>query len=177
MSFVAIILKRRLRGPQRRSLLGFTLLEIMVSIGIFAVMTGAVVVRFNQANRRARIAKARADIEQLKTAVEILYQDTGQHPAHLSLSPCVQDPEVYLNLCSAGLLCTDGAFPTWAGPYMTNIPPDPWNRQYRFDPDYTCNGQPGCEGIPNGTVLRALHSFGQDGVQYTVDDVAAVLCR
>lgn len=156
---------------------GFTLLEILVSVSIFAMITALVIVRFSQANRRAKIAKAQSDLEQLKIATEILYEDTGQDPAHLTRSPCVQNPKVYLDACNAGLLCSDGAFSNWAGPYMTNIPLDPWDRQYRFDPYYTCNGQPGCEGIPGGTVLRALHSFGKDGVQYNADDVATVLCR
>lgn len=156
---------------------GFTLIEILVAIAIFALTIGILVVRFSEVNKKAKIAKAQKDLEEFKIAIEILYQDTGQHPAHIDLSPCVQNPEVDLDSCSAGLLCTDGGFPNWYGPYITNVQLDPWDQKYQFDPDYTCNGQVGCEGIGGGTTVRAVRSLGEDGNQYTSDDVAAVLCR
>lgn len=114
-------------------------------------------------------------------AIELLYDDTGQHPAHLSPSPCVQDPERYLDLCSAGLICTDGGFPDWNGPYISIVPRDPWGNRYIFDADFRCNtGVLGCEGIPNGVTVRAIHSGGPNGSginSYDSDNIVLVLCR
>ncbi|GAG40696.1 unnamed protein product, partial [marine sediment metagenome] len=86
-----------------------------------------------------------------------------------------------LDTPAAGLQSTDGGFPGWGGPYMTAVPVDPWGNRYIFDTDYTCNtAVSGCEGIPNGTVTRAIHSGGPNGSGingYDSDNIVLVLCR
>lgn len=156
---------------------GFTLLEILVSIGIFAVIAGMLVIRFGEANKKAKISKAQKDLEEFKIAIEILYQDTREHPNHTSLSPCVLPGSTTLDLCNAGLICTDGAFSGWSGPYITNVQLDPWDQQYRFNSRYTCNGGTGCEGVAGGTNVRAVHSDGEDGAAGNADDIVSVICR
>ena len=162
--------------PIRSKRRGFTLMEILVSVGIFALITGVLIVRFGQANRKAKISKAQTDLEQLKTSIEILYEDTGQHPLHLSLSPCVQVSSTDVNTSSAGIITSDGSFPNWNGPYLTSLPLDPWGRQYRFNARYTCNTANGCSGMM-GVQSRVVHSRGSDGTVGNSDDVASVLCR
>ena len=109
--------------------------------------------------------------------MELLYDDTGLHPNKLSLSPCVQNPEVYLNSSAAGIGSTDGGFPGWNGPYMS-VPLDPWGTNYYFDPDYTCGTSTlGCGGIAQ--TIRVIQSFGPNKTQTygNGDDVVLVLCR
>jgi general secretion pathway protein G len=157
---------------------GFTLIELLVVIAIIGILSSTVLVSLNGAREKARITKAQSDLNQLRTAISMLEIDTGLSPNKLSSAPCVQDPEVYLNDCAAGIQCTDGGFPGWSGPYMASVPLDPWGTNYYFDPDMQCNGQKGCEGIPSGTWVRAVVSFGPNKKEdYGGDDIALILCR
>ena len=48
---------------------GFTLVELLVVMGIIAMLTGAVGTSVSQARERARIAKATADVQQMTNAI------------------------------------------------------------------------------------------------------------
>ncbi len=169
------------RGGLMKSNKGFTLIELLVVIAIIGLVASIILVSLNSAREKARIASTQAELSQFYLAIELLYDDTGQHPRHLSPSPCVQNPELYLDTCRAGLECTDGGFPDWNGPYIPKVPEDPWGNRYIFDPDYRCNsGVLGCEGIPNGTMTRTIHSGGPNGSGingYDSDNIVLVLCR
>jgi hypothetical protein len=39
------------------------------------------------------------------------------------------------------MVATDGGYPGWDGPYLANVPRDPWGNNYFFDNDYTINQQ------------------------------------
>ncbi|GIW69230.1 MAG: hypothetical protein KatS3mg100_724 [Candidatus Parcubacteria bacterium] len=160
-----------------RSHHGFTLIELLVVVAIIGLLSSIVFASLNNARHKARIARAQADLAALRDAVALLEADTGLHPNHLSPTPCVLDPEVFLDSCAAGLLCTDGSFPNWNGPYLSRPPVDPWSNPYRFDPDYRCTDQ--CEGVAPDTWVRAIHSLGPNGVaEYGPgsDDIVLVLC-
>ena len=73
-----------------------------------------------------------------------------------------------LNTSNAGLTGTDGTFPDWAGPYISNVPQDPWGNNYFFDPDYQIDG----------LNYAVLGSFGPNGVGpnlYDADDIYIIL--
>ena len=159
---------------------GFTLIELLVVIAIIGILSSTILVSLQGAREKARIACVQSDLYQLRTAIGMLEIDTNLHPNKLSLTPCVQDPEVYLNSCAAGIQCTDGGFPGWNGPYMVSVPKDPWGTYYFFDPDYKCTDQIGCENIPSGTWVRAILSFGPSKAENYgpgSDDIVSVLCR
>ena len=162
---------------------GFTLIELLVVIAIIGLLATIVLVSVNSARKKARITAAQAELTQISLAMEFLYDDTGEYPAHCLAYPpcsCSGGPERLLNSCQAGLECTDGGFSNWNGPYI-NDTRDPWGNYYIFDADFTCNtGVLGCEGIPNGTVTRAIHSGGPNGSginSYDADNIVLVLCR
>lgn len=158
---------------------GFTLIELLVVIAVISLLSATVLVSFEGARQRGRIARAQADLYELRNDILLLEHDTGLHPNKLSLTPCVQNPEVYLNSCAAGLQCSDGGFPNWNGPYVEEVPKDPWGTYYYFDPDYTCADQIGCEGN-SGRVVRAILSFGPDKTEdygLSSDDIVLILCR
>ena len=94
---------------------GFTLIELLVVIAIIGLLASIVMVSLNNARSEAKITRVRADLKQFPTAIEFLYDDTGRYPNNLTLSPCRQNPEVYLNSCAAGIACTDGSFSNWNG--------------------------------------------------------------
>jgi len=168
----------KIKSDRAKNNNGFTLIELLVVIAIIGILATIVLVSLNSARAKARTAKAQADLRQFLLAIELLYDDTGLHPNKLSLSPCVQNPEVYLNSCAAGIQCTDGGFPGWNGPYMSSVPKDPWGTNYYFDPDYTCGPDTlGCNGISQ--TVRVIQSFGPNKVQTygNSDDIVIVLCR
>lgn len=159
---------------------GFTLIELLVVISIIGILSSVVLANLQSARLKANIARAQSDLKQLATAIGILETDTNLHPNKIQLSPCVQDPEIYLNSCAAGIQCTDGGFPGWTGPYINKVPLDPWGTNYYFDSDYQCTDQIGCTGILSGTWTRALVSFGPNKAENYgpgSDDVISVLCK
>jgi prepilin-type N-terminal cleavage/methylation domain-containing protein len=60
---------------------GFTLLEILISIAIIGVLTAIGTVSYTSINRNARDAKRRADVEQIRSALELYRADNGTYPA------------------------------------------------------------------------------------------------
>lgn len=159
------------------------ILSVVMSIGMIAYQKGI---------EKARVEKAKADLAQLKTAISQLEEDTnrspgvnpGPPPTPLRITPCVQNPEVYLDTCDAGLRCTNGLLSNWNGPYMNPVPKDPWGTSYFFDPDYKCfKFVEGCQQIPDlnntGVWVRAIVSFGPNKLETynDGDNVVLVLCQ
>lgn len=60
---------------------GFTLIELMVTISIIGVLMAIGVVSYTHANRNARNARRAADIEQVRSALEMYRNDHPQYPA------------------------------------------------------------------------------------------------
>jgi general secretion pathway protein G len=63
---------------------GFTLIELLVSISIIVLLTSVAIVYYQQAGKKARDNKREADLEQIRSALEMYRSDNGQYPASLS---------------------------------------------------------------------------------------------
>ncbi len=63
---------------------GFTLIEVLVAATIIALLTSIGVVSYQAANRQARDAKRKADLEQIRAALQIYRGDCGAYPASVS---------------------------------------------------------------------------------------------
>lgn len=63
---------------------GFTLLELLVVIGIIGLLASILVVNLTSARRRARDTKRIADIRNLQTAAEDYYGKNAKYPATLA---------------------------------------------------------------------------------------------
>lgn len=59
---------------------GFTLLEVLVSATIIAVLTAIGIVSYGSVNKRSRDVKRKGDIEQIRSALEMYRADNGQYP-------------------------------------------------------------------------------------------------
>lgn len=90
---------------------GFTLIEILVSVTILAVLTAIAVTSYSSINKKSRDTKRKSDLSQLQTALEMYRSDYGYYPNVNTGSFATAD-----NLNSA-LVTTGG--------YMPAIPDDP----------------------------------------------------
>lgn len=153
--------------------------EWLIRAGIFLLFVGIVgglfwLVRQSVQEKQTQEALVTA-LSRATTALEVLGRDTGEQPGHIPLKPCLADEEVSLDDCRAGLVCTDGRFPFWQGPYLPAAPRDPWGSVLRFDPDYAC--LPDIAGCGGEWWVRAIVAAGPDKQFDTKDDIVAVLCR
>lgn len=141
----------------------FTLVELLVTIAIIGLLSTLAMVSLNFARGRARIAKAQHEVDALLTAVKQLENDTGEWPGHQDVDEVTTSGsnEIWdLSSGEAGIAATDGSFAGWTGPYMANVPTDPWGNAYFWDSDYNVDGE-------NKVVIG---SFGPNGVGQNVYD-------
>lgn len=59
---------------------GFTLIELLVVIAIIGVLASVVLASLNSARAKARDARRLAEIKQIQTALELIYDQTGAYP-------------------------------------------------------------------------------------------------
>ncbi|MFZ6034859.1 MAG: type II secretion system protein [Patescibacteria group bacterium] len=102
---------------------GFTLIEILVAATIIALLSSVAAVTFSQFSQQSRDAKRKADLEQIRAAVEMYRSNNDVYPATIGTSLC--DP----GGCASGT-------------YMQKVPSDPKGTTYAYyyagsDTDYT----------------------------------------
>lgn len=116
---------------------GFTLVEMMVTLFILALLTTVVAINVLPNQDKAMVQKAKADIAVLGQAMETYRLDNLTYPeASIGLQALVNPP-------SAGGARTEG--------YIRKLPNDPWNRPYQYS-------NPGRNGAFD------VYSLGADGV-------------
>jgi general secretion pathway protein G len=64
--------------------LGFTLIELLVVISIIGVLATLIMVNFNAARERARDMQRKSDLDQIKKALRMYYNDNNQYPGNSS---------------------------------------------------------------------------------------------
>jgi general secretion pathway protein G len=130
----------------RKNRRGFTLTELMLVVAIIGILAALVIPRIAGSSEHARIVAAQTDINGgIKTALGNYEVDIGQYPK--SLQDLVVMP---------GNLSKD----RWHGPYLDNVPQDPWKNNYIY---YF----PGKHNQGSYDLLSA----GPDGKEGTEDDI------
>jgi len=88
-------------------------MEMLIVIAIITILAGALVPMFSQTRLSAARAKATADLDTIKTAAVMFYNDTGSWPA--------------TGTAGNGLINNTGAPAGWNGPYLEDTSLlDPW---------------------------------------------------
>lgn len=98
---------------------GFTLIELLVVIAIIGVVSSAILASVGVARQRARDSARMADLAQIRTALELFYNDHGYYPP----SACGWDCNGYDYSYSA----TWTTLATYLAPYISDLPKDPLN--------------------------------------------------
>lgn len=91
---------------------GFTLVELLVVVGIIGILATLLMANFIGVRQRARDAQRKSDIRQIQSALEFYRSDIGSYPATISA-------------CGASLT---GGSPV--NTYMQKIPCDPSGSGY-----------------------------------------------
>ncbi len=96
---------------------GFTLIELLVVIVIIGVLMGILLVSYQGTRITARDGKRKADLEQIRAAIELYHADCGQYPTTISSTGG-----------SLTATCTGSTSVT----YMSQIPQDPLPTLYTY---------------------------------------------
>jgi len=126
---------------------GFTLIELLVVIAIIGVLASVVLASLNTARLKARDARRIADLNQIRVALELYFDDKGYYPQ----SNCGWD-------CNGYRYSFDSSWDTLAAdllPYIPRLPKDPVN-------------SPACPPWGNGCYTYAYGNVGRttQRVQY-----------
>ena len=140
---------------------GFTLIELLVVIAIIGLLSSVVLTSLNSARDKAKYARAKMDIKQLKIAMLAYKLDVGElPPPGDSCSACSNPPDgAWLTVITALV----------NGGYLSGrIDRDPWGNFYAYD-DNDCNSNP---GFPS-----QLFTAGADKVSWTADDYRVTITQ
>jgi len=100
---------------------GFTLIELLVVISIIGILVSLSFLGFAQARKSARDSKRKADLEQIRSALELYRNDCKTYPSAVISGSSLTGP--------AGSPCVGVV-------YMQQVPADPlvptYNYQYRL---------------------------------------------
>lgn len=104
---------------------GFTLVELLVAIAIIGLIVGLALPNFLGARERARDAKKKGELNELKTALRLYYTDYQSYPGAngINLAACGQNGDQACPVCGSAEFAaggTDGC----SSVYMKKLPKD-----------------------------------------------------
>lgn len=98
---------------------GFTVVELLVVLGIIALLAAVIAPRVIQYLSKARTDTATVQLKNLESAIELYYLDVGTYPnANQGLKALIETNQQT----------------RWNGPYLKNISgiTDPWGNLYQY---------------------------------------------
>ena len=119
---------------------GFTLIELLVATGVMAVLMGISLVSYQGSKKAARDGKRKADIEQIRSALEIYRTDCKTYPASITWGSSLMGTNPS-GSCSV------------ADTYMEKIPADPGSNSYYYNKGSGSNSYTLCASLETGTAV------------------------
>jgi prepilin-type N-terminal cleavage/methylation domain-containing protein len=142
---------------------GFTLIEVMVAVGIIAILSGVIAVSASSTNKQSRDAKRQSDLRELQAAVELYKNRHGRYP-----EACVP-ANAGLAQGWSGQQNTNYACAGGSNEYIIGLAPEfikvlPYDKKLNGTNSgyvYRTNA--------NGTVykIKAMHTVEEDEIDYT----------
>ncbi len=115
---------------------GYTLIEIIVVIAIIGFIVATAMYAFNYSRARARDAKRMADIQTIKKAIELFYDENDRFPDNANDG--ISDSGEFFGV--------GNGIDIKLGPFLQNVPQDPRHDGniyfYAYDPSHL-----GCEPV------------------------------
>lgn len=99
---------------------GYTLLELLVVMGVIGILTAVATPQLMGYFGKAKAQSAQLQIENINTALEMYFMENGAYPSvNVGLRALVEAPP---------------EAPRWNGPYLKNSKTllDPWGRPYQY---------------------------------------------
>jgi len=104
----------------RRRQSGFTLIEVMIVIAIMGLMIAAIAPDLFRNVEKAEKTRIASDIRQIESALKFYRLDNYRYPTQSQgLDALVSAP-------------SGSAAAQWNGPYLEQLPQDPWQEPYRY---------------------------------------------
>lgn len=104
------------RPPSTRSESGFTVVELLVVIGLIGIIATLVFAVYTGTQEKARLAKMRADIASIQEGLALYHTDNGQFPISAGEPGCADD------WCGWDQATEDAFVPGLVPKYMRSIP-------------------------------------------------------
>ena len=103
---------------------GFTLVELLIVIIIIAVLAAVAIPKFANSGNRSKESALRAELRQMRNAVELFRNDTGAFPAALADLAATSPPAQGKNADGTNRAISGADY---KGPYLSAINSDPTN--------------------------------------------------
>ena len=97
---------------------GYTLWEVLLVIALMGVILGGAYLNYDSSLNKSRQEANQSNIVRLEGAIQLYRLDMGEYP--LTLNELIEN---------------QGNSANWRGPYIAEIPPNPWNpdQSYQID--------------------------------------------
>lgn len=102
----------------------FTLVELLIVIVVLAVLAAIVIPKFGDSSVRSKESSLRANLQIVRSAVEMFKNDTGAYPAALADLAGTSAPTSGKDSSGNAKSITASDF---KGPYVPSVPTDPTN--------------------------------------------------
>ena len=106
---------------------GFTLIELLVVVAIISLLSSVVLASLNSARSKARDAKRKEDLHQIRLALQLYYDAYGIYPSAKPNNACGSSTELdwahSIGTCGGQWLTADSNFYQ----FMPSVPVDPLN--------------------------------------------------
>ena len=141
---------------------GFTLVELLVVIVIIGILMGVLLVAYQGTRKAARDGKRKAELEQVRAALELLRSDCGVYPPGDGRIEACGVPATCLFTGVGPCTWGTSALVVEGKTYMGQLPKDPLDPTYRYQ--YCTLGAPGCDASVNSYTLCAYLETGSGSV-------------